>query len=276
MQHYLDQHFDWRGATLSDAYDELPLWSAVPGNLLLENLPYRGVSSVVDIGCGTGFPLLLLARRFGPETIVYGVDPWENAMARTARKIEAWGLLNVNLLQTDATKIPLAEGSIDLITSNLGLNNFDRPDAVLAECHRLLRPNGKLCMSTNLIGTFGEFYAAFETAAKDYPEIATAIRKQADHRQGIPQLRELLENNRFEVVKVVEQTSTFTYANGTAFLSDYFTVMGFLPSWKALVPSDLQRPLFEATETLLNAKAAQAGALRLTVPWAYLEARPIL
>jgi precorrin-6B methylase 2 len=48
------------------AYDELPLWSAMFGLLMLRHLELRRDMRVPDVGCGTGFPLLELAQRLGP------------------------------------------------------------------------------------------------------------------------------------------------------------------------------------------------------------------
>jgi ubiquinone/menaquinone biosynthesis C-methylase UbiE len=36
--------------------------------------------TVLDVGCGTGFPLLELAERLGPDARLHGVDPWVPAM----------------------------------------------------------------------------------------------------------------------------------------------------------------------------------------------------
>ena len=56
---------DLNDATVVSAYDELPLWSAMAGLLLLEHVPLRPDMVVLDIGCGTGFPALELAERLG-------------------------------------------------------------------------------------------------------------------------------------------------------------------------------------------------------------------
>jgi arsenite methyltransferase len=254
---------------MSDAYDELPLWSAFPGQLLLENIPFAGQQRILDLGFGTGFPLLLLARRFGPDVEVFGADTWEAALERAARKCEAWGLHNVTLLLQRADHIDLPSQSIDLITSNLGLNNFQDVSAVMAECRRLLRPDGRLCISTNLRGTFAEYYAAFEAVSDD--RLRSKIQDQAAHRQDIAGLCTLFETQGFAVVQVVEDRFTMTYADGSAFLRDYFIGMGFLPDWKALIPEADQAEIFAALEAQLNAIAATAGSLRLTVPIAFLE-----
>lgn len=259
---------------LADAYDELPLWSAAPGNLLLENFPYRSAKAVLDIGCGTGFPLLLLARRLGPSARLFGVDTWQAALERTAGKIAAWKLQNVELIEADARQIPLADASIDRITSNLGLNNFDDVPAVLAECRRLLTPGtGRLCIATNLRGTFSGIHDGLIAATQGHPAIQRQIEAQAQHRQTLPGLEELLGRNGFLGMRKVEAVSTFTYADGTAFLNDYFTVMGFLPGWKSAIPDTEWEAVFGRLEQSLNAAAQAEGCLRLTVPIAYLELR---
>jgi arsenite methyltransferase len=271
--HYLHRIFDWHSKTIADAYDELPLWSAAPGTLLLEHIPYAGVRTALDIGCGTGFPLLLLARRLGPACRVIGVDPWKEAMERTSAKIAAWNLPNVELLECDAREIPLPAGTVDLITSNLGLNNFADVPAVLSECKRLLSPAGRLCLSTNLRGTFAEFYAAFRLAAHGDAPLLRAITAHENHRHTVETLEELMNANGFMVETVVKGEATHTYASGTAFLNDYFTVMGFLPDWKELVMSVRREEVFFRVEGHLNAVASREGRLRLTVPLAFLELR---
>ena len=64
--------------------DEMPPWSALAGSLLLDIVPMTA-RRVLDLGCGTGFPLLELAERLGPETLAAGLDPWHPALARARR-----------------------------------------------------------------------------------------------------------------------------------------------------------------------------------------------
>ncbi len=267
---YLDKKYDWQAAELTDAFDELPLWSAIPGQLLLENIPfYLRPQTVLDLGCGTGFPLLVLARRLGPSVRVIGVDPWAAAMDRAAQKCQAWGLENVTLLRQTATQIDLPDQSVDLITSNLGLNNFDDVVAVLQECRRLLSSGGRLCISTNLRGTFAEFYNAFHDVADDALRLKISAHEQ--HRHDTETLQGLLAAQGFETKHIVEAEFTMTYADGTSFLNDYFIGMGFLQDWKALVPADRLQTIFDEVEVRLNELAADEGELRLTVPIAFME-----
>lgn len=274
MPAYLQRTIDWRHPAIAAAYDELPLWSAAPGNLLLEHLPYAGITTVLDLGCGTGFPLLSLARRFGPSCRLIGIDPWEAALEQVARKVAAWEIPNVELILGSAVDVPLASGSVDLITSNLGLNNFEDVAGVLAECKRLLARGGRLCLATNLRGTFHEFYAVLREVTIGDAGLQHRIGTHEHHRQTVEGLETLLGTHGWEVEQVVKAEWTMTYADGTAFLNDPFIVMSFLPDWKAAVGEDGQARVFKAVEAGLNAQAREMGRLRLTVPLAYLEVKP--
>ncbi len=55
--------------------DELPLWSAPFGLALLDTLRFRKHATVLDIGCGEGFPVIEIASRFGPTCQCIGLDP---------------------------------------------------------------------------------------------------------------------------------------------------------------------------------------------------------
>ena len=68
-------------------YDELPLWSAHFGLLLLERVPIRSGMTIMDVGAGTGFLSLELAERCGPDTTVIAVDPWTVGSKRLREKL---------------------------------------------------------------------------------------------------------------------------------------------------------------------------------------------
>ncbi|HVX61548.1 MAG TPA: methyltransferase domain-containing protein, partial [Pirellulales bacterium] len=76
---YLDD-IDYNTPEFGDLYDELPLWSARFGLMLLEHVNLRRGMTILDVGAGTGFMTIELAQRCGAETQVVAVDPWAAAM----------------------------------------------------------------------------------------------------------------------------------------------------------------------------------------------------
>ena len=78
-------------------YDELSLWAAPFGLKLLDAIKYRRNITALDLGFGTGFPLLEFAMRLGQTSRVYGIDPWNAAIDRVRRKISRYGIDNVQL-----------------------------------------------------------------------------------------------------------------------------------------------------------------------------------
>lgn len=264
---YLDFEADFASPDVVSAYDELPLWSAMFGLLLLDEVPLAGVRAALDVGCGTGFPLIELAERLGPTVHVDGVDVWTAGLARAASKIASRGTPNVTLHEASASSLPFDDASFDLIVSNLGINNFDDRVAALRECRRVARPGATLALTTNLQGHMREFYEVFATVLDD----RTALDAHIAHRATIPGTRTLLEEAGFTVTRVVERTARMRFASGTALLNHHFIKLGFLDAWKKVVPPADVRRAFARLQERLDAQ----GELALTIPMAYLEARPL-
>lgn len=156
MENYLTRKIDYLQPEITNTCDELPLWSSPFGLLLLDNFPIGEYSNYLDIGCATGFPLLEIAQRLGSKCNSVGIDPWTEAVKRTKTKIDTLQLENISVFESDASNLSFPNNHFDLITSNLGINNFENPNKVLAECHRVLKTNASLCLTTNLTGTFSE------------------------------------------------------------------------------------------------------------------------
>jgi ubiquinone/menaquinone biosynthesis C-methylase UbiE len=267
---YLKFAVDFSSPANVAAYDELPLWSAMFGLLLLEEVPLVGVSKALDVGCGTGFPLIELAERLGPAAHVDGIDLWAEALARAAEKMRVRGTPNVTLHEGSAVAMPFADATFDLIVSNLGINNFDDRQSAMRECRRVARPGATLALTTNLQGHMREFYDVFDDVLTRVGTAAQrdALRVHVEHRATVDGVRELLENAGFTVARVVERNAVWRFASGTALLNHYFIKLGFLDAWKQVVAGDEEK-IFAALQDDLDRR----GELALTIPMAYVESK---
>ncbi|MBB1251805.1 methyltransferase domain-containing protein [Streptomyces alkaliterrae] len=114
------------------------------------HLRYAGVrpgETVLDLGCGGGIDTVLAARRTGPTGRVLALDFLPEMLRRTARAAAEAGVRNVETLEAEMEAVPLPDDSVDLVISNGVINLSPRKARVLAECARVLRPGGRLCVS---------------------------------------------------------------------------------------------------------------------------------
>lgn len=109
-------------------------------------------SVVVDIGCGAGTDLLLAARRVGPLGRAIGVDMTEAMRARAVAGARACGFANVEIVDGDATRLGVADGSADVIISNGVLNLVPDKGRAVAEIARVLKPAGRVQIADIIIG----------------------------------------------------------------------------------------------------------------------------
>jgi arsenite methyltransferase len=271
---YLDE-IDYKTPEFGDLYDELPLWSAPFGLMLLEHVGMRPGMTILDVGAGTGFMTIELAQRCGSDSVVIAVDPWEAAMKRLSRKLDHLGLRNVRTLVQDAATIDLPDTSVDLIVSNLGINNFDNAEAVLQTCFRVARPGASLVLTTNLVGHMSEFYEAYRNVLVElgFADQLTALDAHISRRATVTSVRTLLERAGFKFMEAVTRSFRERFVDGSSLLRHHFIRLGFVPGWKAIAPEGSVEKTFTALEHCLNTIAAQHGELSLTIPAACIQAR---
>lgn len=270
---YLEE-IDYKTPEFGDLYDELPLWSAPFGLLLLEHVRMRPGITILDVGAGTGFMTIELAQRCGSDAIVIAVDPWEAAMKRLIRKLNHLGIQNVRTVVQDAAMLDLPDASVDLIVSNLGINNFDNPEAALRSCFRVAKPEAKLFLTTNLVGHMREFYEAYRCVLVElgFDGQLAALDAHINHRATVDSVKTLLEREGFKFVEAVTCSFRERFVDGSSLLRHYFIRLGFVPAWKAIAPEGAVEATFAALEQRLNAMAAERGELSLTIPAACIQA----
>jgi ubiquinone/menaquinone biosynthesis C-methylase UbiE len=268
---FLESVPDFESPELLTAYDELPLWSAMFGMLLLDEVPLAGRHRVLDVGCGTGFPLIEIAERLGATAHVDGLDPWKGGLDRARAKIAARKTPNVALHLGSASAMPFPGAMFDLIVSNLGLNNFDDRRGAIRECRRVAMKGAVIALTTNLQGHMVEFYDAFERVLTTMGEgeALERLRAHIAHRATVESVEALLEDGGFRPVRVVRREGTMRFAGAAALLNHHFIRLGFLGAWKEVAAG--REEVFLGLLRELDAIAATEGELRLTIPMAYVE-----
>ena len=261
---------------LAAALDELPLWSAPFGLALLEVVPLDPGATVLDVGCGTGFPLLELAHRLGPRARLFGVDPWAAVLARARAKCRAQGLANVLLARGVGERLPLRDAVVDLVVSNNGLNNVQDLGAALRECARVTRPGGRLAFTMNLPETMRAFYDALEETLASRglgavrPAVAAHIRAK---RPPVDEVEAAVSAAGFEIEGRRLDRFALRFASASALFSHWLIRIGFLEAWRETVPPAERDAVFAEVARRLDAAIRPGEGLRLDVPFACWTAR---
>ena len=143
----------------AETYDDAAVLHAEVRENLLERLQLVALVPrvVLDAGAGTGHGSRALQRRY-PKALVVALDS-SRRMLKVAGRQQSW-LRPFARVCGDAGRLPLADGSVDLVVSNLMLQWCD-PDAVFAEFRRVLKPSGLLSFSAFGPDTLRELRSAW-------------------------------------------------------------------------------------------------------------------
>jgi demethylmenaquinone methyltransferase/2-methoxy-6-polyprenyl-1,4-benzoquinol methylase len=133
----------------------------------------RNDARVVDLCCGTG-DMTMALRKLAPENAVpyVGIDFAHQMLVRGHDKFAGRGAFAV---EGDALRLPLADNSVDLLTSAFGFRNLANYRAGLNEIRRVLRSGGEFGIldfsePAGLLGRLYRFY--FKNVL---PKIGTVI-----------------------------------------------------------------------------------------------------
>jgi len=127
-----------RGKRSFDQHQQALVWR------LLGDTPITAEATVLDVGCGIGGPCGWMLGRHRPRRII-GLDYlWPNVHSAT----EQWRVRTARpfFLQGDAHHLPFVDESVDVVFNLESALHYADKNAFLAECRRVLKPGGILCL----------------------------------------------------------------------------------------------------------------------------------
>ncbi len=254
----------------ADHFDAAPLafWGSI-GRHTIEQMDLHPGDRVLDIGCGTGASALPAAERVGPNGTVLGVDLAEKLLAQARAKAQQRSLHNVEFRLGDMTALGLPEGHFDAVVSVFSV--FFVPDmhALVRELWRMVKPGGKLAITTWGSAFFAPVYAVWrEAVRRERPDLYTAFNPW-DRISTSAQLQQLLADCGVSDASIIAE-------NGQQVLTspqDWWTIVlgsglrGTVDAMDAATAARIQQ------ETLDWVSAHQVSAIQTNVLYAIATKR---
>jgi ubiquinone/menaquinone biosynthesis C-methylase UbiE len=101
-------------------------------------------ATVADLGAGGGWFTIRLARRVGPNGVVYAEDVQPEMIEAITRRVEREGLTNVKPILGAPTNPRLPDDVLDAVLIVGVYNEVEDPVALLRNVSRALKPRGRL------------------------------------------------------------------------------------------------------------------------------------
>jgi len=140
---------------------------------------------VADVGAGSGYMSLRMARRVGPSGRVYAEDI-QPEMLRLLRENEVKAKLsNVQTVLGTETDPKLPAGKMDLILLVDVYHEFSQPQKMLRQLRQALKPNGRLVLL-------------------EYRKEDPSIPIRPEHKMSVQEVNTELEAEGFQLAQVIE------------------------------------------------------------------------
>lgn len=111
---------------------------------IMDALGIADASRVADVGAGAGWFTIRLARRVGPQGLVYAEDVQQEMLNAISRRVQREGLANVRPVLGRGSDPRLPAGSMDAVLIVDAYHEIEDRVALLANVAEALKPQGKV------------------------------------------------------------------------------------------------------------------------------------
>jgi ubiquinone/menaquinone biosynthesis C-methylase UbiE len=111
---------------------------------VIDALEPRPGESILELGAGTGYHSIAVARALEPNGTLHAFDIQQDMLDAVMRRAAREGVANIEPRQGDARELPYGDGSFDAAYLETVLGEIPDEDAALRELHRVIRPGGRL------------------------------------------------------------------------------------------------------------------------------------
>jgi ubiquinone/menaquinone biosynthesis C-methylase UbiE len=191
--------------TVAPDYDAGPGCFAHFGRRLVEVAGINAGARVLDIASGRGAVLFPVAERVGAGGEVVGID-LADAMAQATNEEAARRGLKTRVHVMDAEALTFPDASFDCVTCGFGIMFFPDQDRGLAHMRRVLKPGGRLAISTWQVAQGDDLHPVLKEIGISPSHIPGWITEA-----GV--LEALIARNGFAGVRVTVDSMDFRYAN---------------------------------------------------------------
>ncbi len=112
----------------------------------LDALNLKAGMTVADVGAGTGYMSLKLARRVGPSGKVYAEDVQPEMLQQVRANAQKAKLANIQTVQGSFTDPMLPKGQMDLVLLVDVYHEFSEPQKMLQGIRASLKSDGRLVL----------------------------------------------------------------------------------------------------------------------------------
>ena len=151
----------------------------------LDAIDLRPGMTVADIGAGTGYFSLRIARRIGPSGKVYANDIQPEMLEKLRANAQREKLANIETVLGSEADPKLPAGKIDLVLLVDVYHEFSRPQEMLQHIRAALKPEGRLILL-------------------EYRKEDPAVPIRPEHKMSVPEVKAEIEPEGYKLDKVIE------------------------------------------------------------------------